>query len=260
MTVAALIRREPVAHIAEAFASAQGEGPWVGQPQVFVRFVGCNLDCDYCDADETRVRQPICRIEAPPRSAEFADRPNPLSVDDLQGVLATFGAPGDYHSLAVTGGEPLLHVRFLEAWLPRARSAGWRIYLETSGEQTARLARVVHLLDYCSMDLKVPSCGGTRPMWDVHRAFLAACRAAGVPTYAKAVVGASCTDAEVEECARVVADAWPEAPLVLQPVTPVRRVTAAPGARRMLEMQMVARRIVRDVRVIPQTHRLVGAR
>ena len=37
--------------IKEVFASIQGEGPFVGYKQLFVRFCGCNLSCNYCDTD-----------------------------------------------------------------------------------------------------------------------------------------------------------------------------------------------------------------
>ena len=37
--------------IREIFKSIQGEGPHVGEQQVFVRFCGCNLKCRYCDTD-----------------------------------------------------------------------------------------------------------------------------------------------------------------------------------------------------------------
>ena len=37
--------------VREIFTSIQGEGPYVGVKQLFVRFCGCNLRCDYCDTD-----------------------------------------------------------------------------------------------------------------------------------------------------------------------------------------------------------------
>jgi organic radical activating enzyme len=39
------------AKIKEIFTSIQGEGPYIGVKQLFVRFCGCNLMCEYCDTN-----------------------------------------------------------------------------------------------------------------------------------------------------------------------------------------------------------------
>lgn len=41
------------------FPTIQGEGPFVGQPALFVRMAGCNLQCPQCDTDYTTNRFPI---------------------------------------------------------------------------------------------------------------------------------------------------------------------------------------------------------
>ena len=42
------------APIVEIFSSIQGEGLLVGRRQIFVRFAGCNLDCNYCDTEDSK--------------------------------------------------------------------------------------------------------------------------------------------------------------------------------------------------------------
>ena len=37
--------------IKEIFSSIQGEGPYIGEKQLFIRFCGCNLNCAYCDTN-----------------------------------------------------------------------------------------------------------------------------------------------------------------------------------------------------------------
>lgn len=41
--------------VREIFTSIQGEGPYSGTPAVFVRFVGCNLKCPFCDTDHDSI-------------------------------------------------------------------------------------------------------------------------------------------------------------------------------------------------------------
>ena len=39
--------------INEIFYNIQGEGYYTGVPAIFIRFSGCNLNCEFCDTDHS---------------------------------------------------------------------------------------------------------------------------------------------------------------------------------------------------------------
>ncbi len=258
--------RAPQARVVEIFSSIQGEAELLGVRQIFVRFFGCNLRCTWCDSPETLTapKGPLLpgRVEQTPGRADFRALSNPASVD---AVLAAVDALAvvPHHSVSLTGGEPLLHASFLAALLPALRSKGHRTYLETNGLLPGHLARVVDHLDWIGMDLKPPSCTGDPcPDWlERHREFLqvAAPGTPGAPRiFQKLIVSADADEAELLAAFRLASDAAPGASLTLQPVTPFGTVQEAPSMEAMLRWHALASGFVRDVRLIPQVHKLMS--
>lgn len=119
--------------VCENFLSLMGESTFVGLPAFFIRLVGCNLRCRYCDttyAYEGGSQMGVAAL-----------------VDAARASTAEL--------VLVTGGEPLLQVDTLPL-LNRLAKAGLTVVLETNGSLPLGAVDVrVHRI----LDLKCPGSG-----------------------------------------------------------------------------------------------------
>jgi organic radical activating enzyme len=253
------------APVAEVFSSVQGEGLYVGVRQVFVRTYGCDLSCTYCDTPASRADTGPCRIEEAAGRDTWAEAPNPVEAEF---ILCAMSRRADslsrYHSLSITGGEPLLHPGFVAELAAGAHVLGLRVYLETNGQRVEELASLIDHMDMVAMDAKLPSSQVQSPGFDAaaftarSMDFLRVARRRSV--FVKVICTAEAREAEIVEVARGIAEQSPDVPLVLQPATPRYRGEDAAGAAELLRWQDLAAAYLRDVRVIPQCHRMMGVR
>ena len=237
-------------NIIEIFSSIQGEGKYVGCRQVFVRLEGCNLDCTYCDTENEVGCHVHCMVEERAGTHELVPYENPLSVEQVAEIVMRLTGDVPHHSLSITGGEPLLHVPFIKKL---AAHIDLPIFLETNGTLDKPLTDCIDCISHISMDLKLPDVLSA-PVWDAHARFLKVARA--VDVYVKVVVAAETRAEDVEHAAHLVAEIAPATLLILQPVTPCGGCTA-PTPARLLELQRLALCHLPDVRIIPQTHRMM---
>lgn len=253
------------AHLVEMFSSVQGEGPEVGASTLFVRFAECDLRCAWCDTPHSWRRGPSARLELEAGSGRFEERDNPVPLDVLVAAAERLGL-ARHRWLSFTGGEPLLQPEALRQALGALRGRGPRIWLETHGLLADALAPLASQVDCVSMDWKLASDvrraseskrGPAKPFHDEHEAFLAVARAAP-RVVVKLVITPASEDDEIDEALARIARTHPAACLVLQPVTPYATVKERPSAARMLALERRASERLADVRVIPQTHKLVG--
>lgn len=238
--------------VTEIFSSVQGEGLLVGSRQIFIRLCGCNLKCSYCDTVITE-EPAFCRVETIPGSGIFEYLSNPLGIHDIARVLTRLEV-GLHHSISLTGGEPLMHAGMLKELAPALRGSRRGIYLETNGTLPDELSRIIDLVDVVAMDFKLPSVSGLPPLWDKHGRFLEI--ASAKETFIKAVVAEQTPSREIELAAGLIKSTAPGVPLIIQPLTRKGAMGISPA--RLNELQRQALKVLDDVRVIPQTHKIMG--
>ncbi|EHQ90090.1 7-carboxy-7-deazaguanine synthase QueE [Desulfosporosinus youngiae] len=240
----------PKLPVTEIFSSIQGEGPYVGVRQVFLRLPNCNLKCPYCDTG-TSVPQQL-RMETETGSGMFDTHENPVSFAKLIELLQSYDF-SIHHSLSVTGGEPLLWSNQLRVLLPFLQEKGIKIYLETNGTMPEQLLQVLPWVDIISMDIKLPFDGQT--FWAVHETFLRYSLQKEV--FVKLVVHNQTDLNELRTARDLVAGVDPQIRTILQPVTAIHGIKA-PEPYQLLNWQRFFLEKLADVRVIPQTHVFMG--
>lgn len=92
------------------FRTIQGEGPFAGQPAIFVRLAGCNLQCPGCDTEYTRTRQA-------------------MSGDDVRDAVNAIAQREEL--VVITGGEPFR--QDIENMVQSLLTAGYTVQIETNG-------------------------------------------------------------------------------------------------------------------------------
>lgn len=241
-------------YLKEIFSSLQGEGLFIGRRQLFVRLAQCNLNCAYCDTDYAIAT--TWNAESGPGINEAREYPNPASPELLTELIRGWQSqPFLHHSLALTGGEPLVQDQALAGWLPAACKI-LPIYLETNGTLADPLAHLLPYLTWVSMDIKLAGSSGFSTPWKAHAAFLAIGRSKICQV--KVVIDPQTPETEMIDVARFMHRSAPEIPLVLQPRTIAGRPSLS--GRQLLSLQALAAREHGATLVIPQMHPLLAIR
>ncbi len=218
------------AKINEIFDSIQGEGPYIGYRQLFVRFCGCNLLCDYCDT-------------------EF-NQGDMYSVSELLNKVKSFDLE-HIHSVSLTGGEPLLQYEFLKDFLPEIKKTGAKIYLETNGTLTKALKNVLEYIDIISMDFKIDSSAKIGDIYSSHDEFLKTAKEAQKEVFAKLVFDENIKDYEINECVSLAKKY--DIPLILQPKMNGNNISVSQD--KILKIFETFTEKYHDVRMIGQVHK-----
>lgn len=254
---------QPNANLIEVFSAIQGEGINVGTRQIFIRFGGCDLRCHYCDSQHTWHKQPTCQIEHTPGQRDFVTYDNPIALAQLLTWVDRQNQPHIHDSISITGGEPLLHAPFLGEFLPQVKAlTRLPIYLETGGHRPQQLGKILPYLDLVGMDIKLPSVSGEN-YWNEHQEFLQLCHDAGVEVFTKIIISQTTNPEELRQAAKLIAAVSDRSIAFLQPMTPLAQPhtnpdLTAPLPEQVLAWQVLMKEYLPQVRVIPQTHKMIG--
>lgn len=222
------------ANIREIFLSIQGEGPHIGEEQLFIRFCGCNLHCAYCDTDFELSKSKVYS-------------PKEL-IDEVSAILGKNG------TISLTGGEPLLSVEFLKEFLPSIKAEEHRVYLETNATLAQELKEIINYVDIVSADIKLESATKQVVDFDLLDKFFSVAQSKEL--FVKIVFNEKITDEEIFNSIELAKKYNVE--IILQPEMQ-GNLFAAP-----VEVnEKVFRKFVSSypkVRLIPQMHKFLNVR
>lgn len=126
--------------VVETFVSINGEGRRAGELAVFIRFLGCNLNCSYCDT-------------------RWANEPDAayrwMSEEDIYEYVKQTGV----WNVTLTGGEPLLQPEMETLLTKLLGDSEIRVEIETNGSiDLTPFAKLPHAPSF-TMDYKLAGSG-----------------------------------------------------------------------------------------------------
>lgn len=227
-----------IAPIDEVFFSYQGEGIYAGIPQVFVRFSGCNLRCNYCDT---------------PNSLKVNSKSKYFTVQALfEYINDIFNKNKNKFykqkpSISFTGGEPLIYADFILELLQKYIKKKSSVYIETNGSLPQQIKKLYKYCDVVSMDIKFQS-ACNKDIFKEHKKFLEVCKN---KVFIKTVITKDTQEKEFNKAINLISKISKRIPLVIQPSS-FDNVTN----QKVLKFYSMAIIKIKDVRILPQLHKL----
>lgn len=233
--------------LSEIFTSIEGEGILFGTKTLFVRMAGCHLKCRWCDTS----------YALPMYSG------NSYSIDYVKKLIADHLQPFTY-KVNFTGGEPLIQHKAVIELAKFVREKGLTTYLESACYDSDRFAKLLPYIDICKVEFKMSDSEVVdMNHYDNLLQNEIRCLMASVSnrkmTYIKIVV----TDStDTKEFAVLVGNIFQHVSredihgFVIQPSDGIDK----PTTERLLRFYDIVCSHYREVRIIPQLHKQMGAR
>ena len=234
--------------LSEIFTSIEGEGIFFGTKTMFVRMAGCHLKCYWCD---TGYALPL-------------DSGTDYTIDEAKRLIKENLQPCTY-KVNFTGGEPLIQY---EAVIELAKFVkeehGLRTYLESACFDSNRYVKVLPFIDICKIEFKMSDSQviDVRYYDSLLRNEFECLEAAIMNhkiTYVKIVISNLTNLYEFKGLVQNIFNHVKIANItgfIIQPSYGINE----PTVEKLFEFYDTVYPIYRDVRIIPQLHKLIGVR
>lgn len=233
---------ELTAPINEVFFSYQGEGIYAGIPQIFVRFAGCNLRCNYCDTPKT--------LKISSDSKYFTTQALFEYIKDIFDKN-TKSFYNQKPSISFTGGEPLIYCDFILELINKYIKNKFSVYMETNGSLPEQIKKLYKYCDVVSMDIKFKSACG-KDLFKEHKKFLEVCKN---KVFVKTVITKDTDKKEFTKAVSTISAVSNKIPLILQPASFDNETN-----KKIFEFYSTATLKLNNVRILPQLHKLWNIR
>ena len=244
-------------YLSEIFTSIQGEGPYLGLRQIFVRFTGCSLHCDFCDTKSAWEKTSHLKIINSEKYELEARYTNPITTEDTLSIIRKIiNCESKFHSVFLTGGEPLEQAEYFQELAKGLKRSGLTVYLETNTINFEALEEIIASIDIISADVKI-----LHPDFEkIHSKSL--WKFLTIPTknvlFLKIPVNSSLNLTLFYDTIKKISSIRHNVPIIIQPLTEeLLPVPDQDFIKLLLDLQRFASDHFYEVRIIPQIHKFL---
>ncbi len=230
----------------EIFTSIEGEGILYGTKTMFVRLAGCPFTCFYCDT-----------LDALPM-----DSGNEYAIEEACNLIEKNLEENTY-KVNFTGGEPLVQSEGVLEMAKYVKSKNIPTYLESSCYDSEKFSKVLPFIDFIKIEFKTPEAkfvDANHYSKLIQNALecLKISVASNKITYIKIVVSAKTELRDFKELLDkifYIVSKRDLAGFIIQPTYGI----AEPSLEKLLKFYDLVFPFYKEVRIVPQLHKFIGA-